>query len=88
MKPTMSPISARARVLGAVVAAAAVAATIPAVGQAAQTAEPFGQHVSDCAQTSLGKRANAPAVTCTHDGQVHTFATFGAMVQHMLAHHG
>ena len=88
MKPAMSPISVRARVLGAVVASAAVAAAIPAVGQAAETGQPFGQHVSECAQMSLGERANPPAITCTHDGQVHTFANFGAMVQHMHAHHG
>ena len=45
--------------------------------------EPFGQHVSMCAQMSLGQRDNAPQVTCTHDGITMTFANFGAMVQHM-----
>ena len=47
--------------------------------------EPFGQHVSMCAQMSLGQRDNAPQVTCTHDGITMTFANFGAMVQHMRA---
>ena len=36
---------------------------------------------------SLGKRANPPEVTCSHDGHVHVFANFGEMVQHMREHH-
>ena len=46
------------------------------------------EHVSECAQTSLGKRANAPEVTCSHDGHTHVFASFGEMVQHMHEHPG
>lgn len=44
---------------------------------------PFGEHVAMCAHTTLGQRANPPAVTCTHDGMTMTFANFGKMVQHM-----
>ena len=69
-------------------ASAAVAAVAPGVAQAAETGQPFGQHVSECAQTSLGKRATSPAVTCSHDGHVHVFANFGEMVQYMREHHG
>lgn len=88
MKTTTSPLNGRARVVLAILATAAVAAVSPGVVQAAQTDEPFGQHVSECAKTSLGKRANPPEVTCMHDGQVHVFANFGEMVQHMREHHG
>ena len=88
MKTTTCPPNGRARVVLAVLATAAVAAVAPGVVQAAQTDEPFGQHVSECAKTSLGKRANPPEVTCMHDGQVHVFANFGEMVQHMREHHG
>ncbi len=73
----------RSRYLVVTLASAAVAAVSPGIAQAAETGAPFGQHVSECAQTSLGKRANPPAITCSHDGQVHVFATFGEMVQHM-----
>ena len=66
-----------------VLAASAVAA-LALVGPAA--AEPFGQHVAECAQ-QLGARANAPEVSCTHDGMTMTFPTFGAMVQHMQEMH-
>jgi hypothetical protein len=70
------------------IAVAAVAAFAAGVsGNAFATEEPFGRHVSMCAQ-ELGKRADAPAVTCTHDGITMTFANFGAMVQHMHEHHG
>lgn len=55
-------------------------------GTAVAATEPFGQHVSMCAH-DLGTRASTPAVTCTHDGTTMTFATFGAMVQHMLGMH-
>ena len=48
----------------------------------------FGQHVATCAQEHLGQREGAPSVTCTHDGVVMTFATFGEMVEHMREHHG
>ena len=77
----------RSKYLVVTVASAAVAAVSPGVAQAAETGQPFGQHVSECAQTSLGKRATPPAVTCSHDGHVHVFANFGEMVQHMK-HHG
>ena len=48
MKTTTSPPNGRARVVLAVLATAAVAAVAPGVVQAAQTHEPFGQHVSEC----------------------------------------
>lgn len=67
----------------AAVAAAVVAGT---ASTNAAAAEPFGQHVAMCAQ-HLGQRADAPAVTCTHDGMTMTFATFGAMVEHMRQLH-
>lgn len=88
MNSTTSPPSVRARVVVAILASAAVAAVSPGAVQAAETDEPFDQHVSNCAQTSLGKRATPPAVTCSHDGQLHVFANFGEMVQHMREHHG
>lgn len=68
----------------AVTAVAALAAGVS--GNASAGEEPFGQHVSMCAH-ELGKRADTPAVTCTHDGMTMTFATFGAMVQHMRDMH-
>ena len=52
-------------------------------GSALAADPPLGQHVSMCAQMSLGERADAPTVTCTHDGVTMTFANFGAMVAHM-----
>ena len=71
-----------------IIAASAVAALAAGVsGNAYATEEPFGQHVSMCAQ-ELGERADAPAVTCTHDDTTMTVATFGAMVQHMREHDG
>lgn len=87
MNSTTTPTNGRARVVVAILASAAVAAVSPGA-QAAETGQPFGQHVSECAQTSLGKRANPPAITCSHDGQLHVFATFGEMVQHMKHHAG
>ncbi len=66
------------------IAVAAVALAAGVSGTAFAAAEPFGQHVSMCAH-ELGKRADTPAVTCTHDGM--TFATFGVMVQHMRGTH-
>lgn len=66
--------------------AAAAALATGVAGPASAAAEPFGQHVSMCAH-DLGMRANTPAVTCTHDGTTMTFATFGAMVQHMRDMH-
>ena len=57
------------------IAAAAAAALAAGVSGTASASEaPFGQDVSMCAH-ELGQRAAAPAVM--------TFATFGAMVQHM-----
>ena len=50
--------------------------------------EPLGAHISECAQSALGQRVDPPAVTCTHDGHVHTFATFGQLVAHVREHHG
>ena len=88
MNLTTSPLNSRARVAAAILATAAVAAVTPGFVQAAGNAEPFGQSVSECAQTSLGKRANPPEVTCSHDGHLHVFANFGEMVHHMREHHG
>ena len=71
------------RLLGLAVTAEAVVA-----GGAAPTAAagPFGDHVAMCAH-QLGHRADAPAVTCTHDGVTMTFPNFGAMVEHMRQIH-
>ena len=88
MNTTTSPPNGSARVVLAILGVAVVAAASPGVVQAAQTGEPFGRHVSECAQMSLGKRANPPEVTCSHDGHMHVFANFGEMVQHMREHHG
>jgi len=88
MTTATSPPNGRARVVLAVLATAAVAAVAPGVVQAAQTDEPLGHHVSECAKTSLGKRANPPKVTCSHGGHTHFFANFSEMVQHMHEHHG
>ena len=63
---------------------ATAVAALALVGPAA--AEPFGQHVAMCAH-QLGARANAPEVTCTHDGMTMTFPNFGAMVKHMQEMH-
>ena len=53
---------------------------------AAEDSAAFGQHVAACAREHLGQRADPPEVTCTMpDGSTMTFATFGAMVQHMRA---
>ena len=49
---------------------------------------PLGAHISECAQLALGPRVDPPAVTCTHDGHVHTFATFGELVAHAREQHG
>ena len=67
----------------AVVAATALAG---AASANAIAADPFGQHVAMCTH-ELGQRADAPAVTCTHDGITMTFTNFGAMVQHMREIH-
>ena len=74
----------RIRLLAIAAAVAALATGVSGTAFAAE--EPFGQHVSMCAH-ELGKRADTPAVTCTHDGMTMTFATFGAMVQHMHEMH-
>ena len=50
--------------------------------------EPLGAHISQCAQLALGLRLDPPAVTCSHDGHVHTFATFGELLAHAREHHG
>ena len=66
-----------------IVLATAGLATAGLSASALAASEPLGQHVSMCAQMSLGQRDNAPEVTCTHDGVTMTFANFGAMVEHM-----
>ncbi len=68
------------------VAAVAAAVLAGVASTNAVAANPFGQHVAMCAQ-GLGTRADAPAVTCTHDGMTMAFANFGAMVEHMRAMH-
>lgn len=68
--------------LTSLVATAIVAATLAGTASAA----PFGQQVAMCAH-ELGARDDAPAVTCTHDGETMTFANFGAMVEHMRTVH-
>jgi hypothetical protein len=67
---------------------AAVAAALLTGGTptSAVAADSFGQQVAMCAH-QLGQRADAPAVTCTHDGMTMTFANFGAMVRHMREMH-
>ena len=66
--------------------AAVVVAAVAGGAAVNASAEPFGQHVAMCAH-ELGQRADAPAVTCTHDGMTMTFANFGAMVEHMRQMH-
>ena len=66
-----------------IITAAALAATALA---GAASAAPFGTHVAMCAH-ELSGRADAPAMTCSHDGMSMTFPTFGAMVQHMREMH-
>jgi len=88
MNTRTSPPNGRALVVLAILATAAVAGVSPGVARAAANNDPFGQHVSECSQTSLGKRASPPAVTCSHDDPAHVFANFGEMVQHMHEHHG
>ena len=65
---------------------AAVVAALLTAGPAA--ASPFGQSVSACARMSLPPQPSPPQVTCTHDGQSHTFTTFGKMVAPMREHGG
>lgn len=71
-----------------VFAAAALGAAATGAAASAAAAEPFGQHVSGCAQVSLGQPPDTPAVTCSHDGMTMTFDTFGEMVLHMPANAG
>ena len=65
---------------------------VPLLGATAAPAntpgDGLGAHISECAQLALGQRVDPPAVTCTHDGHVHTFATFGELVAHVREHHG
>ena len=72
------------------VAAVVLAATIASapVASADPPNEPIGAHVSECARAALGQRVDPPAVTCSHDGHLHSFATFGELVAHLRAHHG
>ena len=71
---------------------AAVASAVPLLGATAAPAntpgDPLGGHISECARLALGQRVDPPAVTCIHDGHVHTFATFGELVAHVREHHG
>ena len=72
------------------VTAVTLAATIAsAPGASADLpSDPLGAHVSECARVALGQRVDPPAVTCTHEGHVHTFATFGELVAYVREHHG
>lgn len=72
------------RRLTIVAAASALLAGVAATN--ALAADPFGEHVAMCAQ-DLGRRADPPAVTCTHGDMTMTFGTFGAMVEHMREMH-
>ncbi len=68
---------------------ASLAAVVTALLTAAPAAaSPLGQSVAACARTSLPPQPSPPEVTCTHDGQTHTFTTFGKMVAHMREHGG
>ena len=73
------------------VVTAALVSAVSLLGATAAPAntpeEPLGAHISECA-LALGQRIDLPAVTCTHDGHVHTFATFGELVAHAREHHG
>ena len=75
--------------LPTVVACAVLAAGLPATAVAAgdDPAAPGG-HIASCAQINLPPGENPPAITCEHDGHVHTFANFGEMVLHILGDHG
>ena len=76
---------------GCVAAVTAVALAVTTAGAPVASAqppsEPLGAHVSECAHVALGKRVAPPAVTCSHDGHLHSFATFGELVAHLRAHH-
>ena len=37
---------------------------------------------------TLGRPVDPPAVSFTHDEQVHSFGTFGELVAHLREHHG
>jgi hypothetical protein len=70
------------------IVAVAAAAVLVVPGGALGEEEPFGHHVSQCARSALPP-ADPPVIVCEHDGEVHTFATFGEMVLfHLLVHHG
>lgn len=72
------------RLLVLVAAVGALVAGPTGSALAAEDSAAFGQHVAACAREHLGQRPDPPAVTCTMpDGSTMTFATFGAMVQHM-----
>ena len=73
---------------GSLTAAGALALSLAGnVPAAPSTSSELGQHIATCAQEHLGQRAEAPSVTCTHDGIEMTFPTFGAMVEHMREMH-
>ncbi len=76
------------RLTAALVVSVALAAGSAAGALAAPSdSAAFGQHVASCAKEHLGKRANPPAVTCTHDETTMSFENFGAMVQHIKEMH-
>lgn len=69
-------------------ASAGLAAGLPGAALAAGDPAALGRHIAGCAQINLPPGENPPAITCEHDGHVRAFANFGAMVLHMLDHHG
>ena len=76
----------RSTVLSALVVTSVLGATAPAAPAQAQRPT-LGTHVSLCARDALGQRPAPPSVSCDHDGHVHAFANFGAMVEHLREHH-
>jgi hypothetical protein len=77
---------------GHLVVTVALVSAVPLLGATAAKAnppgEPLGTHISECARLAVGHRVDPPAVTCTDDGHVHRFATFGELVAHVREHDG
>ena len=75
------------RLLTALAVSAALAAPASATAAAPAPDDPswLGTHVSRCADMHLPPVPSPPTIVCEDGGMVMTFATFGAMVQHMLA---
>jgi len=71
----------RLSLLAVATSAATLAVTSSAL--ASSPLEPLGVHVSECARVALGQRVDPPAVTCAHDGHMHSFSMFGELVAHL-----